>query len=780
MKRNYKRFLIIGICLVNTILVNAISFPSEAMGRPRIFDQMDKSYRWEDVAKNRNFSDLTDNAWTVYVINEGCKAYETPSSSGREVPCDLRFMEDCYVADISGDYALLFYYDKRLKRLEIPAEATKKVSTPTSHGRKNGYVGWVHLNDLLLWNVCPQTKDGIFKKIAVVKDVDALTQTNVNSLPELFVNSKCNKSASNPNYVNALDFYYAFQKNEEGNVLVYRNYQLEGNMRFDVAGWLEYGQYIDWNTRICWEPAFDGAINDYAYTFKSEDAAYDYDLSEKRSSTALSNKRKGPTLPRSPILSFENQVAKLSVLASATNVDVDIERTIKEIEKLERSMSQINVVFVMDATNSMRSCFSAMSKAVLDITKYKYLNNNVRFGVVVYRNYADERKGGLIDKPCPLTNVKENGEKIAQYLESINCYSASLEAQEAMFYGLTYAADNMDWSPDNSNFIILISDVTSKDPDRKGLTSAKVVQKLADKKINLVAFQARSYPESAYQNFSSQVGDIISDLLTKLGYGHSVIETNAKTGISMYSQGNGKKTWPLRPMAFKFKRSSDKSINPVELENLAEEMIKEFIAETTQNIGILKGRIGKNGQTEIDQSVCEELIKRRIIRKCEDLNGIIKVAGYSTRYSTSTKKEMFTSCVFLADKELTTLIGDLEKVTRANVKNRRIELQSAAKKLILSYTGQKFNASTIDNNFDKIVKEIETECGYSFYNDIKNHIANPNELDDADIDIIVNRLRNSISRLKEVQNDASNYKSQDGFKYYYVLLDDMPFVKDRH
>lgn len=783
MSNSIIKFLISCVCVCCAGTAYALTLPSQAMGRPKIFDQVDKSYHWDQMVKNRDFSSLTNNAWTVYVVNDGCKAYDSPSKSAKEISANLHFMEDFFVASISGDFALLFYYDKRLDGLTIPVEATRQVSQFTAHGRRNGYVGWVSIDDLLLWTMCPQTKDGIFKKIAVVKDINALTHSNVNTNPELFVDAQCSKSASSPNYVNALDFYFAFKKDDVGNVLVYKNYQFEGDMRYQIVGWLKYGEYIDWNTRICWEPAFDGSINDFAYSFASNAAAYDYDLSQIRSKSALSNQRKSPNIPRSPVLTYNKQVAQLSVLATTSgSTDVDYDKVIREIETLKQSLSKINVVFVMDATNSMRSCFSAMSKAVQNISEYKYLNDDVRFGVVVYRNYADEKNNGLVDC-CPLTNVKENGTTIAKFLDDTKCFSASSEAQEAMFYGLNYAVDNMTWSANNSNFIILISDVTTKDPDAKGFTSAEIVKKLAGKKINLVAFQARSYPESAYQNFSSQVGDIIWDLYGAMGYTNIEMKANGKTGITEYYQKEGsEKKWPLRPMASKYKASDDRTINSSELENMAEEMIKEFISETAKNINRLERQNagGPDGGTEIDKSVCNELINLGIIRKCEDLTGILKVAGYSTRFSTLSKKKMFTPCVFLADKELATLISDMENVTRETVSKRRLMLQVLAKKLILSYTGQKFNSNTIDTDFDRIIREVEDECGYVFYRDIKTHIVNPNELEDTDIDRIIQRLRNSVSVLRDVQNDASNFKLQDEMKYYYILLDDMPFVKDKN
>lgn len=798
------KFLFLGLVLLLFCInsVYAIEWPSKMYGQPEIFTKLDESEKWDKAVRNRNFGELTQNPWIVYVVNEGAKAYDNPTNASKIVVNDIRFMDNFYVADISGDFALLFYCDNKdlLYGLQIPSEIKSDKSKYKQSNRTNGYIGWVHLDDLLLWTICPKTTDGIFKKIAIVKDVDEMTRENVNKAPKMYKNSSCSEYAGRN--LNALDFYFAIKKDAVGNVLVYRNYKLLGDMRHEAIGWVEKGQFIDWNTRICWEPAFGRGIAEYAYSFQSagepedlfSDRAefakdyYDGELSQsidkvKVAKIKLTEKRKSiENTPRSPVIEYEDNVAQLSVLANSLNGATegpDPEEILNKIRILEQSLSKINIVFVMDATNSMKDCFSAMSKSVINISKTSiYEEDKVNFGVVVFRNYEDERNGLLLES-CPLTG---NIQTISNFLNNVKCTSVSPEPQEAMFYGLNYAADNMGLDKDNSNFVILISDVTTKDPDKKDFTSKKIVEKFKQKGINLVAFQARSQREREYQNFSSQIMDMVTDLLKCQGYSTSDVTTT--NGISIYEQKGSNIKWPLRPMGYKFKASDDQNINSKELEDMAVTMIKEFIVVTEENISKLRASMS-GGEIEVDYSVCEELIRRKIIKDCKDLANIgLKVTGYSSQYNNNGEK-MFVPCVFFADEELNQLISDIERVTRNTVVNKRKELQVICKKLILSYTGQRFDPELLDRDFVRIAKEIRKECGYKFYPDALDHISNPNLLEDDAVESLINQLRSDLDRLKKVQIDKNNYKVQEGglggkekMKYFYVLLKDMPLVID--
>lgn len=794
MKKNV--FLTI-LCLLVAHHAAAFDMPDRAYPKPKVFDELNSSQKWEMYLENDISVYLKgNNPWRVFITDENAVAY-TSSSSSDVLTADIHFMESFYVADVKDRRLLLFYCDQReyitaTDSLIIPVKIR---NTPSKLGRKgvreNGYVGWVDIDDLLLWDICPYTSRGIFDKVAIAKDIDNATSGTIHTMPEMFIDKHCTVHSTSNMYVDALDFYFVLKRDASGNVLVYKNYEMKERMENERIGWLELGQFIDWNTRICWEPAFSEydshPINDYAYTFRSPEDAGNYDLTKKRSSTPLGKERKSTQiLPRSPVLEYEDGVALLSVLSNAKGEDLstDVEKIINDLATLENSLAQVNVVFVMDATSSMKKCFPAMSKAVRNITKSDYdgerSRTDVRFGVVAYRNYKDKKGPYKFIESCPLTDQPD---RIEDFLDTIskNCNSIATDLQEAMFAGLAYAADSMAWTPNGSNYIILIGDVTSKDPDEAGLTTRKIIQKLYEKEINLIAFQASNQGNTENWNFGSQVRRIIVGILQQHGYAIDNISNQlvnkTNVALSLYDQPNGEERWPLRPMGFQF--STKSNVDETELEALVTHVIKDFIVSTESNIKRLAdAKAQAQGGATPDPSVCEELIRKRVIRKCEDLKGIIKVKGYAQLWNE--RKRMFVPCIFLAEKELKDLISEIRAATKSNAQNQRVDVADVCKKLVLSYTGQEFDQKTIDSNFKSIIESVQKECGYSFLPLLEKHISDPRKLGEKYFNILLERLSAGADTLTSILNETDpakiSYKEQDGRKYFYILLPQMPLV----
>lgn len=778
-------WLLVALCL--PVFSWAISLPEHAVGKPKIFMDESKSYSWQEIARNHNFGDYSSNPWYVYVLSEGVRA--TESAGGGTTISTLKFMEQFRVAEISGKYLLLYCDDQIADgdKLLIPKKVRTRESRIESDGiRSDGYVGWVSSDDLLLWTICPRTDDGVYQKVAIVRDVDDLSTRSASGPARMYTDINCLQSKG---VANALDIYFAFYYAPSGNVLVTNVSDTKGGkMVTQRVGWIKRGDFIKWNTRICWEPAFntvdnEGKINKECVSYANQRAADNCEIDHVVSQVPLNGKRKPALFPRCPVLNYQKGIAELAVIGNygkETSSGLDPIETMKKIKALEESVSKINVVFVMDASNSMRSCFQAMSDAVADIIRSKdYRDHDVNFGVVAYRNYRDELKGRLVSK----LDFTKDPNKVIDFLNNTECRSDEHnDPQEALFYGLNYAVDNMNWSSKGSNFIILISDVSNKEPDAKGITSAKLIDKLAGKHINLVAFQARSQPDPAYMNFGSQMSDIIKGLLKKEGY-TSAKPVKTKHQTFMFEQ---EAKLPFRPMGFKWKSSQDQNINPSELTSMIIGTLRVFIQKTDDNIALLRNAINgsssDSGDEELNKSLANWLVREGIIKSAEDLKNIggIKVKGHSTMYyCRQSENQMWTPCIFMAEKELTELIANLSNVTRSSSANRRGELQRECLRMILMYTGQQDLSSTQlnDPNLSYIIKEIEKECGYRFHPDVKAHILNPNKLNDSEFESLCALLKKEVEELRTQQNKSSNYWVNQGLKYYYIHLDTMPLIE---
>ena len=782
-------FLIFSVFFIIVEVEAFDDMPDESIGKPIIFDSPEgqaNSYLWEDKAKARDWGDVfTYNAWKVYVADADVVSYYSPSETSRFL-LHLDFMESFYVAKVSGDYALLFYSSDKLYGREIPYQCRNTPACMIDGHRKDGYVGWVKVDDLLLWNICPRNKYGIYKKVAVVKELRKITEENAKKIPTLYEDKECKKRPRKNGNLTEFDFCFLFKKSG-GNALVLNgNYTLPLLIKEDIQiGWLDDKEFIDWDKRVCWEVCFgeerdDVVLNDNAITFKDIEAAFNCDVSKSMSEFKINEKRIDPKFPRCPVLKYDKdkRVATLAVIGNVGN-GVSFEKRLeiqKKIKEREEALSKINVFFVMDATKSMKPYFEEISKAIKQIAKKEISDvYPIKYGVVAYRNYKDEIKGAL-DSVLDLTS---NTDKVARFLEDVKCDSEEkFVAEEAMFHGLDVAADKFSKKKNESNFIILVTDVGSKEPDAKGKTTDYISNKFKENNINFIAYQPAYDAAKASGNFQSQVLKIMSNVLKNNKYNCSITENN---NIIEFVQDtiNGKEMkWPLRPMACRYAEyGTTKTKN--ELYNFAVKTLQDFIDKTVENIMELKiASSGSNGEGIIN--VCDRLIEEGVIKKCEDLKCLVKVDGYAKR-SFCSEKQMFTPCVFLADKELSDLIIELKKATANTfpLQEQKKILQKVCLSLIFSYTGQKYSQDDIDNieRLDKIIMSIEDECGYSFDDNVKDLIINPSDLRKSDVEYIVNELNVAIQELESVQEDSHSYLMQNNHRYYYILLSQMPFVE---
>lgn len=763
----------------------AVELPPKAQRKPKVFDEDNnivKSCTWEKIAEEKNWNELelSSKPWLVFVANDGAIAYESSSSLSKQL-MRLDFMDEFYIAKLNGDYALLFYSKHKItNNLDIPSSCRKQCVKKANGVYEDGSVGWVKIDDLLLWRVCPQTEKGVYQKIVVVKDLEHITdRAQLERTPKLYKSEYCIGDTALP--VSYLDFYFLFKRTSNGNALVCLNYKAGDKMHDEIIGWIEYGEYIKWNTRICWEVAFkeDDKIdlNDAAMTFSTLDYASKYDISNLRSKSKITKERKDSKFPRNPILNYDDKkrVAHLAVIGNLEGkgaTDEERFRIHKLIDDMEKNMSSINIVFVMDATRSMERSFSEMRKALKDISMYRYNNKlTIKYGAVLFRNYEDERIGDLLE----VENLTTNIETIANFLNGDKCRSVSDNVQEAMFRGLDRAVDLFE-NPREANFIILVSDVSSEIKGK--YTQDYIIKRLAEKKVNLVAFQS-AWNSKYGSDFGPQIKSIIQGLLRKVHYSDKRESIN---GVTYYIQ-DPKNDWPLRPMAYRI--ADEQNTKSEVLYDFTVNIIEDFIRKTESNILKMKSSVGVGSDNDIDHSVCEGLIRDSIITSCEQLKGPIKVNGYSKMYF-SNQKQMFVPCVFMAEKELARFIDGLEIVVRNTSKDRRARLQEQCKDIILSYTGQleiaeRDKSAISDEEMDKIIESIETECGYSFYPDVKKHIHDSEILNEDDYRFLVKRLEEDIETLKMIQGEKPNQPqssciSQNGMRYYYILLRDMPLV----
>lgn len=760
----------------------AVELPEKAMGKPKVFNSLDESYRWNEIAKLCNWGELSRNYWRVYIDREGVRAHETPNANSRVIKT-LKFMnynDVFYVAKVQNRFALLYSEKYQQGDLKISSNATA--------------IGWVSVDELLLWSDCPRTANQVYKKAVILKE-PSLVQDKSQINNQDFVSPKFYAS---PEYYYEtgfraidLEFYFVYKEDENGSALLMPDSKITDNVMKDKHGWMRSGFYTPWNVRLCFESNYNSSRADKAAVFKTKEQARAFktgnaDFESEGDVFFCENtptKRWSPNVVRFPVLKDEeNGLAYVGTICSfgksggGYDNPVVRERARTKLNALRKMMNKINIVFVIDGTSSMEKYYQPLANAMI-----RYMSQNdmkgvdVQFGAVVYRNYEDEKNGNLVEI-CPLTS---NYQTVANWIVARKCMSDSKDPYEATLYGLNYAVDKMSWSAENCNFMVVVGDAASRMPDKKGLTVKAIADKLSKKHVNLVVFQANHPSRNAYDDFPSQMKEIMGQECFNLT-GKNMTKNDIKydNQMRLYMNENPEELFPIFSSGYRY-AAENASEDANMLERIIENRMSFFRETAGKNRQLLEMSMG-NGVNKFPEGVKKYL--KSLGFTDDELTvmsqGVLKIKGYTSRMSNG--KEAFVSSVFMTQDELNQLISSLKKVSSDISGNRRVALQEAMKQLIATYFGNNKNTNSLTaGEVMEQVIGLQGIAGLKLLDIDIDEITNPNSVSDTQIDALIKKLSIAVSRLEEIKEDKTCYYiSPNGVRYYYILVDDMPLVQN--
>lgn len=782
MRKEFFLFIFIAFILLPVCAIAQLSLPSTAMGKPTTFLNEQESWSWDNVVRQRQWGKESSQPWIVYVDREGVIAYQQPKI-GSSVERTLHFMDPYYVAKIENGFALLF------------SEKTQEGLTISKRAKS---IGWVSVDELLLWTSCPRTIGQVYQKAVILKDIDAIqNKKDINETSPEFSKSPSQMIGAGWRATD-LEFYFVYKTSSNGAALLFEDSQLKymDVVAKEKKGWMRRGLYTQWNERLCYEPNYGPDVaGGYAAIFKNKAGALSFKQTEDYESNdplwveKLKKKRWAPNQVRFPVLEMNsNYIAQVGTIGSMgdgnnpgnSQVADEINNLNRKIDAIERKMDRVNVVFVMDGTSSMRNYYQPMAKALQNAMNQNSMRGaNMYFGAVVYRNYADG------DRVTEMKQLTQDYQSVANWLVSRECKSIGESHYEAMYYGLDYALSNMNWSKDNCNFMILVGDAANDANDKKGKTMNGVVSKMTNLGINFVAFQANHMNHAAYHDFAVQIQKLMINELSQL-MGRQVKRNDFLLTNQLYQVKSKENEWPIYSSAYRFAQI-DKSENANELESIVEKKIVDFKNQANQQLVELRiavenagGESSDKTTTTFDSKRVESILSqigltKREIELLREANTTLKVKGYATRSANNVN--VFAPCVFMSKAELDDLISSLTKVSQNVSTNRRQDLQNALKSLALSYIGQGKDANeiSVDDVMDA-VSGLTAGTGRSVLSSVNlKDITNPNKVTDKQISDFIEQIKVDVSVLNERLKDKECYfVSKNHVRYYYILLEDMP------
>lgn len=726
------------------------------------------------------FSDRSDNT-TYMEPKNGAKPYST-----------LSFNEKVTIAQIKNDYALVISDPKAEQWPKISAQAVVR--------------GWVKLSNLLLWETCPANEFGIYNKAIICANADAKTIKDVSLLGKLYSNPT--KPATGKLKTD-MKFYF-IMKEEGSKALLAHEYTLGGRESYKLLyGWADKNSFTPWNQRSCLEPTWEISDAEWFASNNTKSRLYkDQDM--KTQVVEIRYKklthpetfdpymyRTDPYLLRFPILDGKNK-DKYNCTAFATPSGVidpnfgGMSEQIKKLNELLDSRSKVNIGIVIDGTKSMQPYYQPVKEAIEEGYKY-FQNKTVKVGVVIYR---DKEDGKYVTETFPMTNP--SNPKLKAFLDSGGAYgiksgAGDRDMQESLYAGIDRALTDFDFSPKESNILIVVGDCG--DNGKMGIKASDIIEKMVASNVSLMGFQVRNREDNAFQDFNSQLIDLMID--TSQGrYDHDmkVAKSNVKINVKAKEvrggydlQGNGGTNLYIGMYR---NAAIGKEMPGVELSALIENSINQW----NQSIMALNEELIKmvdggspfqynDGPVDdavvANEAAIKTLLGEDTFKALSSSNSLFAFEGWTLKNEKSSSRGYFKPVVFISSDEFGFLIERLAPVFRVarTSSSSRTEYVDAIKALVKSLLPGMTMDEINKKGYNEVMRMISgiNEQTAALAGPSIQDIADPNVVDQGTYLSLVKSMVKKYQGLQAIQ--ASDYKycrKFAGITYYWLPMEMLP------
>ncbi len=753
--------------------------------------------------------------WDVYSDRENNTTYASPGSSTKF--SSLKFNERVRIAQIQGNYALVYTEPKVGLQYPLISELAE-------------CKGWIPMNHLLLWQSCLANDRGIYNKALLCVNLEAKNLSG--DLGAGYLSP--DRTGKPIPLTTDMNFYFIMKQEKDMALLAIQN-RVDGSMSDQVLYcWVPERSFVPWNQRSCLEPTWEREDVEY-YAAKHEQvkifatqrealSQQGHPISfipfEKRTSTRYDRYlyRMAPEHLRFPILDGTNDRAynmstfsTLGGQAQGTSTPTN-EPTIDKLkeEKL-RKMQRINLAVVIDGTSSMEPYYPKVKEALKEACDFFSRNYNLRIGVVIYRDYTD---GTGLAEVLPMTSAQHNLERVNAFLDSGGTYgirsSASDRTQEeALFNGINTALDKLAFRDGESNIMLIVGDCGNDVKDLR-FSSRSLIDKLVQKDIHLMGFQVQNKGVAAYNNFNSQLLELMRESLKgkyhKLNEKIRVVarQTQSKTsgrtdGYNFEGNIEGDQLYICNH------RFTDATVNggvmsPEVLQSYMVKAISDFANTIQHQLDLIVkpinslpvsgggttskfvGRSSTPGMINVDYEFVVKALggDAKLVQNLDQTNSILNFRGYALRRDAS-GRNYFKPVIFISAEEFQELLKRLAPVAEAarnsQVKDRTpyIEaLKALVKSLAPGMTDAQMAALSngdIMNMIAGLNESAEALKSYSL-----NDLSDPQAVSPGEYSRIINDFQKKYDNLLRIRqsNSYKFVKKFNGAVYYWIPIEDLP------
>ena len=668
---------------------------------PDVFDKQCKTSFIKSIESETisldNLKSRSQRYWIVYSDRDDNSFYSNHHSNSTNNK-KASFMQGFYVKNTSGSW---------LHLVDVLDEID---------------YGWIHSKNLLL-SIYSLKTEGDIEKGTVSIPRKAVILTSIDEAKNVGgVLQTQKRYYTNPNRKNRYEkgtpksFQPLFVFKETGtSVLLGGSDVLDGSVETNeskINGWINVADKTDWDTRIALEDANSKEAKDEYSTSKLN--GY---ITHKEITTCLENN----------LCDFKNSIAQFSVGATRNNemrrpVISNIDHNIKKVisvakdnkgnkiyeallTEARRLQSNVNIVFVLDATASMRPYYKSIANSLEKVidNNQKIIKSNLKLGVVVYRDYADGKSAYDVQ---PLTT---DFNKVKKVINSTVCQSKDEDLPEAQFNGLINGIEEVGFNANESNIIVLIGDCGNHLDDKNGYVLNNIIDLYGKYKTNLISFQVKSGADNSFYTFNEDVMDVIFEVANKKIEGKG---SDLKIKLESKNNNNTIKLKMIKGDEPDYENmfgllvySGNEPSSPKLLESSIENTLKEYMLSISNNINILENYVRTGGPTGseppegliiymMDVLKCSRQEAKDHLRKTE-----FTVQAYVAIDYFGNGVEAQVPVVLLTEGEKNNLVKSLRKLTEGVYASAELKkvFQDNIIYICKSIIGQNTSTETIEN-----------------------------------------------------------------------------------
>lgn len=796
------------ICLQSSILMGQTRCQEGYLTTPDVFNWYCKASIYEDIRTDKLsletlLKSTNQTCWLVYSDRDDNKLALSPG--GRTKSGDqLSFMEPLAVKAVSGNWVNVY----------------SRVLNVNGVIQSNVDRGWIQAKFLILSSYSTLNEKSLpAKAMALISFSGKVDDTKSNLLEYKFYYGPLleKEKGKSRRFV----IYYVL-KELEGVKLLSRTDKLSGSdleLKSNVAGWMSNFHITSWDHRICLEPS-DGSRAKLEYVNKTIPVFPGLELLKKfRDEGGLDQTAPGAIMRytlndgarqncyimRMPVLDNINESSVLKEVATLGRLDnpgtneglssVKLADNMKRLQELKDKLENLNILFVIDATQSMAPFYKAIASSipsVIDNIKKSGSNNNLRVGAVFYRDYPD---GELACEVEPLT---ANHKLVTDRILSTVCGSKDRDIPEAQYNGMIKGIKEAGFVKGHSNVIVLIGDAGNHVPDPQSKTIEEVTNLMAEYSTSLIAYQVNFGSDASYSDFNSDVQKYLRNTGRRIVEGKNfnvnLNTTNIQNTYELSFTDKATST-PLNLFMFgRFSYASHAQAMPTHIlqQNIVEsiftfnqwvtKIIVEIESQTQDGDASVKGPEGNIYSDAIQDYVCEKMNLSK--SECELLFSKVKefsFIGYTANRFYSANQDCFMPVVFLSETELSSVIKTFNAINSAYSGNESESIVKAALKNALveqtkKMLGDKDEEAILNRTLDEIwyaILAIPFDQSRRYGNLATTKLRDIDKIDSNTFKLFMKNLENSLNKFHLDRFRDCSFELADQ-RYYWIKLSSFP------